>query len=702
MKRLLVGGVAALVTMTALPVARGADEPGAAGTPDMTLGPLVSGTSAYIGGTYTWTDYAYDDTGANTNDTPGGNAVYPASLPERNAADLIQLQFSRSKGHLRIRAVMQTLLDETVPVVRVGFDVDNNAATGAPTLPGWQASGPLGLDVVTTLDKASAATNTVDGAVALDALGDTQQLRVVASAGVAGSDTVYDLAFLRAEDICEMPEAGRAVRCVYHVDNYMGQDHRQGDVLAGKAPSTTAVGTLDLKKLIKGVTEVPEVNGRGFHYLLYHSPLNLGEGIRTSSGQSRGRVLPHTLFAGPYQPYVIRLPRTIDAPIPAVLYLHGRSGNQLQGFVNNFKDFDPDAAIIGVLGRGYDVGYGGIDWSGFIEPEAGYGEQDVLDALDDSIARGVVDPDRVVLGGISMGGVGSFFVGEMNPDRFAGVVPIVGGNGGILPANWESGFMAENLHNVPLRMANGLIDPLGHVGSQLTPAQQQALRNVDFRAWEAVRRHHEWQAGLIDCVWADLLSRPRVVNPARVIYSVNPAFETLRKHDRAYWLSGLQVRPDSVPRTLTSPVTSHIEAVSLARADRAFVATPVAEVGENFSAGRDYCGPSALKSQDAWEMNGVVLSPGAPQPTSNGATVDMVGFDAVTLDLPRMSLDVSAPITLTITSDGEAAIRLVGPFSGADAEVLRDGVSLGRVPVTDGALTIADNFLGRHVYEVRP
>ena len=691
-------------------MARGADETtvAPAGTPDMTLGPLVSGASAYVGGTYVWTDYAYDDTGANTNETPGGNATYPTTLSGGNAADLIQLQMRIDGDQLRIRGVLQTLLAESVPVVRVGLDTDGDSATGAPSLPGWSASAPLGLDVTVELTDADATNNTVDGSIPLTALGGAQHVQAVATVSVTGSETVYDLAFLRAEDICEMPQPDRTASCVYHVDNYMGQDQRQGDVLAGKAAPVAASATIDLSKLASGVTELPDINDRGFHYLLYHSPLALGEGIRSSSGATRGRALPHTIFAGPYQPYVVRLPRSIAGPIPTVIYLHGRSGNQLQGFVNNFKDFDPDAAIVGVLGRGYDVGYGGVDWSGFIEPEAAYGEQDVLDVLDDVIDRGIADRDRVVLGGISMGGVGSFFVSEMNPDRFAGVVPIVGGNGGILPANWESGFMAENLHNVPLRMANGLIDPLGHVGSQSTPAQLQALRAVDFRAWEAVRRHHEWQAGLIDCVWSELLARPRVVNPARVIYSVNPAFEVqipssglVRSHDRAYWVSGLRLRPDSVPRSLTSPVTSRIDAVSLGRPDRAFVATPVAEVGENFTAGRDYCGPSALRSNDAWEMNGVVLSAGDPQPVSNGATIDTVGFDAVTLDLVRMSLDAGAPVTVTVTTDGDTELTLRGPFAADSVELFVDGAAAGTVAVVDGAVTVTTT-LGRHVYELRP
>jgi hypothetical protein len=62
-----------------------------------TIGPLVSGTSSVVDGTYVWTDYAYDDRGPNLDgpgredlDTAGGDAVY--GIGWRNEADLIQLQ----------------------------------------------------------------------------------------------------------------------------------------------------------------------------------------------------------------------------------------------------------------------------------------------------------------------------------------------------------------------------------------------------------------------------------------------------------------------------------------------------------------------------------------------------------------------------------------------------------------------------------
>ena len=44
---------------------------------DLTLGPLVCGTASVIDGTFVWTDYAYDDTGASEAELRGGAAAYP-------------------------------------------------------------------------------------------------------------------------------------------------------------------------------------------------------------------------------------------------------------------------------------------------------------------------------------------------------------------------------------------------------------------------------------------------------------------------------------------------------------------------------------------------------------------------------------------------------------------------------------------------
>src|SRR5690606_728242 len=117
---------------------------------------LVSGTSSYVEGTFVWTDYAYDDRGANTIETSvvgprgaapgtaarsGGDAVYPEWAAPGNTADLIQLQLEDRGNVLRVRAILETLVDPSLPILGLAFDTDSNPATGAAVLPGgrWPA-----------------------------------------------------------------------------------------------------------------------------------------------------------------------------------------------------------------------------------------------------------------------------------------------------------------------------------------------------------------------------------------------------------------------------------------------------------------------------------------------------------------------------------------------------------------------------------
>ena len=123
---------------------------------DLTLGPLVCGTASVIDGTFVWTDYAYDDTGASDVELHGGAATYPEGLA--NAADLIQLQIRPVGDGLHIRAVLQTLHDPALPVLAVAFDVDGDPTTGAATLPGdaWTAVPPLGIEALVVITAAGA------------------------------------------------------------------------------------------------------------------------------------------------------------------------------------------------------------------------------------------------------------------------------------------------------------------------------------------------------------------------------------------------------------------------------------------------------------------------------------------------------------------------------------------------------------------
>ena len=103
---------------------------------------------------------------------------------------------------------------------------------------------------------------------------------------------------------------------------------------------------------------------------------------------------------------------------PLMLFLHGagESGNDLEKvklhgppkIVGHKKDFPFIVVSPQSPGRGWNP--------------------DTLNALlDDVVAHNRVDPDRVYLTGLSMGGFGTWALAAAHPDRFAAIAPICGG-----------------------------------------------------------------------------------------------------------------------------------------------------------------------------------------------------------------------------------------------------------------------------------
>src|SRR5437763_9748891 len=141
--RVLSGAVAlATAAMALTAVDARAGSPAAAPPADPTVGPLISGSTSYVAGTFAWTDYAYDDRGPDTNATKGGDATYPPGMDPNNVADLIQLQLALpNQNHLAVTAVLETLTPSTRPLIGIALDSDNNPSTGAASLPGsWTAA----------------------------------------------------------------------------------------------------------------------------------------------------------------------------------------------------------------------------------------------------------------------------------------------------------------------------------------------------------------------------------------------------------------------------------------------------------------------------------------------------------------------------------------------------------------------------------
>jgi len=655
--------------------ARAAKEP----LPPAELGPLVSGTSSVVDGTYVWTDYAYDDTGAS----------YPQD--KRNAADLIQLQLTREPGGVRVRAVLETLTDASVPRLVLGFDTDGNANTGEAALPGlsWQPQRPLGVDVVASDFTADAARNTLEGFVPVDPHGATW--RTFAAVGLNSQPDTFDLAFNREET------AG-------------WQDANQQAVLGGTADPNEASDVVDFSA---NGTRLADIRSPGFHTLLYRSALTLGEGIGqvTAHGPGGTPVPLGDMYAGPYQPYITWVPPALPESPAVVLFMHGFTGNHT-GMADSVGPgkFEPAAVVVMPLGRGGNSFY------------LGAGEQDVLDATDDAVSRYAGDPERVVVSGISMGGFGTFRLAVRYPDRFAAALSLIGtGASGqdvfapvpaavrdqiFSPSHFLGGQseLLANVANLPFRMVNGQVDPIVNNALVTLDAIKLDDFGYDWRYWVLMRRNHEVVPNLTNCVMDEVVSKRRDTNPARVVYSVEPSTFYIDPdaglalvYDKAYWVSGLTVRDAS-----TAGAMGTIDVTSLARADRVRTATKSSGVGENVSHGADLCGDNdAVKTNDVWRMQNTTVAAGAAQPTSNGLVMTLTRLTAATFDLSRAGVQVDEPVKVDVTGDGPSTLRFTAPWKRS-VDIERDGQVVDTVTPSDGVVTVVGDFSGQHVLRLIP
>jgi len=119
--------------------------------------------------------------------------------------------------------------------------------------------------------------------------------------------------------------------------------------------------------------------------------------------------------------YTLSIPEgtTADEPRPLVIALHfgGQTGRHFgRGVLTSLvepglRELKPIIAAPDSPGRG---------WT---NPES---EKAVLDLLDFMLANYPVDPDRVVLTGYSLGGMGTWYIASRNEARFSAAIPVAG------------------------------------------------------------------------------------------------------------------------------------------------------------------------------------------------------------------------------------------------------------------------------------
>lgn len=698
---------------------------GAAGQ-DASIGPLIAGTQSYISGTFVATDYAYDDQGPAMDETPGGDALYPKGL--ENAADLIQLQLRFVPDGLEITAILETLIDAGVPLVGIGFDLDGNSSTGSASLPAgnFTPSSPMGLEFFVRLAKSGSAllefksgqwkrslrlgseidldANTLRTTVPGGALriGDAKA-RVIAAVGLGtrrhnwlnNKSPIFDLAFVGNES------SNYAVGA--HTGRGAWQDRKQSEILSGDFKPDEAIISVDWALMRKGGTRLASATAPGMHTLLYHSSLNLGEGVVPFPDEPvKGSEHPYIrYYRGPYQPYVLWLPERTSERAPLVVFIHGTGSTHLAPMARSWfgpRRFNPAAAVAFPLGRGEATGYFGA------------AEQDIFDVIKDISSRMKIDDDRVVLTGWSSGGMATMRLGQLRPDRFTALVPLVGQS---RQPEWIEKIISggefflpnalENLYNLPVRSISGRLDETKvDAGPDRDELDLYAM-GYEYRHWMLLRRGHEVIPELTDSALVEAISRPRVIDPARVVYSVEPYLEKsepetgLELHyDSAYWVSGLRVRGESFERGDKGTV----DITSLARPDRDRTSKRISQYGVSKQA--DLFGPNGFVStEDRWITHGLILEPGSGASTSNGLRATLTQIAEVALDLSRMQLKTDRELTLEIEGDGVTQLRLLGDWP-ANVSLWR-GSEKRAVPVRDAdGITLSEDFTGRNVWSLRP
>jgi pimeloyl-ACP methyl ester carboxylesterase len=234
------------------------------------------------------------------------------------------------------------------------------------------------------------------------------------------------------------------------------------------------------------------------------------------------------------QPYALYLPKQLDPAkkYPLVISLHSEESNhrlnllQVFGQANRFVDGarlpltgtrvfkDVDFVVASPLARG-TMGYQGI------------AEKDVYEVLTDVEKRYPIDPDRVYLTGISMGGGGALWMALTRPDVWAAVAPVCP-----LPiAGIED--LAPNALNLPIRLFHGDQDPLAPVESSRLWQRRLLDAGVpaDYIEYPAVR-HNAWDFAYKEESIFDWFARFRRNRSPDRVHFVTDSY----RYDSAYWV----------------------------------------------------------------------------------------------------------------------------------------------------------------------
>jgi pimeloyl-ACP methyl ester carboxylesterase len=628
--------------------------------------PRTAGTGRLAGGGYYWTDWIYDDHGAQGQPglpgAPGadpaeqgvpsfGDYSYPPGPADNNGADIFRAGVFLEPTATVWRVDWNTLVDPSVPVAEWAFATGGSAASGSQWPAGAGVRSP-GIDralVVSSrgarlLDVRSGAVLArlpVDVDVGARSFVVRVPRRVLAPSGSWVVRLASGLADTSGDGFAPARGALPTEPAVYNVafrtiaqeppgDNFWNDDRQAAALTRGDVSAfSTTIRWADMAAR----HTTPEPAPTGWSDRWYVSSIEPGQGERTDVGAlADGKPV----YLGRVQPYAVYVPSRHDPtrPAPLTFLLHSLTQNHNQYAATTPKLSQQacearQSICVGTLGRG---------------PAGGFVNEAQLDFWE--VWREVAsayrpDPERTVIGGYSMGGFGAGLLAEGHPDLFSRAILLAGAAGDT--------SSLDNVRWVPMYLAGGAADELVPVTDEIAEAQGLDRRGSRYRYLLYPAEDHvafELQDGFSDAA-RFMGSDPRATRPGHVTFRWNdsgnsPGFGY--GTTGAYWLRDLQARsagPDAL-----------IDATSAADPDPSVTDLRTHDVlvpGDP---------TPAIVTQLDWQ-----LGPHArPRPAIG---LDLGNVGALSIRLADAGIGPRTTYTVDVTTDGPTTLTLVGPEGGA-------------------------------------
>jgi len=651
-----------------------------------------------------------------------GDFGYPPSQPTtdpftyQDVADILEFRTAVDRGALHYIVRLGALVNASDTVIGIGIDADRNAATGAASFPlGSNLKEQLGFEYAITLwgtggeitdytqhparttpvtVHANTTKNFVEADVPIPPGAQLDVWRTYAAAGLwsgtgwampAPTTTrsfapgalltapwIFDLAFVADEP------------------NTWWRDTTQADDLA-KHDIAQDHADIDMTELARGASGArPRPTGLiDFQYPAV--PLGPGEGQEWNSG---GLGSINYIYRGAVQPGMVFLPSsyyTNPHPRRFMFFFHCLNCNQniwplgIEDSATPGQQHIHDGtlgtthiqaiadALDTLVGGSLQRGEGGPSTYGSI-----IGERDLLDVYRFISSHYDIDPNRIVFSGMSMGGSTTNTMMTLHPDMIAAAVSHSAASS---PARLQN---IRNVFYMQVTGDTGLDGTAAVTGRQL--ASNLTSMNYQHMYLEYLGRAHDFNLvyDSLPIVQALVHDRVRDPNPARVTYELDASTESPALgvvHDRAYWVSGLQLANGATSGTVDATAlplsfklpreVSHLQGhfLNLESGNGAYVSWSMYDT--------DLTGHGLQDFESGWTPGPdvAVTNTQLPLPANagtNGFLLTTSSFAAQTLDLGRMGITTTAPVTGAITAGNATVLTLLGNFAGVH-QVLLDG-----------------------------